>query len=178
MIAYLEALRTYLLTQPPPPGGLGIVHVGSFKDDPTRVTPVITLHLGNPLDQNQPYVERIERMFRHEQVDSPFVVFGGVREIGGGEYVWHHFSAYVRYFLTGLTQDQAAKRNQDLVYWLERQIIRAQPGSVLTFDDGSATYEEIVLERTNVFETGGPPASWIWNSLIAFKALVYTTREV
>jgi hypothetical protein len=174
---YLVALKGYLEDQyvldPPDSGTVGLVKCGKLQESPEDKPAVITLHIGDTASEDT-WNEMITEQER-QGGGSTHQLLGGYNELGGGALYWYRFTAQMRYFLTRTPADQVQAQAQasEVFGWLRRKIKGADATALALTPDTDETFLYTVVNKWQLRESGGPPASYIWRGTIRFSALVY-----
>ena len=181
-MVFLEALAAYLTecwaTAPAASGTIQEFHVGQWKADREAV-PIVTLHLGDPLDENYLSQEQIrEQANVTKQPIMRNSLRGGYMETGGGAHWWHRYSAHLQMFFTrtGFSQAQARMVHACVKDWLGARITEAQPNVLHVAAVGHQVMIDTMLVSVTSREDGGPATQWIWRTTLHFDAVVHHDR--
>lgn len=179
--AYLTALREYIMAMydanPSELEGITFaersVHVGRHQASPVTEPPIISLHVGNPLDTSAVG----GRDWRHE-LDPESAEIAGPSCTAG---IWYYrYTCQVRFFMTRTkeTQVDALERGSRLAEWLH-YTINAASVRVLqsyglpvesSFGERALTQKVVSIESS---EEGGPPASYITRHTLFIEQVVH-----
>lgn len=178
---YLVALHNYLIAEAELDGPMDIsltarnFHLGRFQASPEDKAPVITLHVGNPVDP----ASSGSQDWRHELID-------GSQEMAGGACYasqwFYRYTVQIQYFMTrtGEKQDAALDKASRLTQWLSSHISKATPWvlnkiSVDPLVWPSAFNEtpmETLVMAIETQEGGGPSQSYIHRATIFIEQRV------
>jgi len=179
---FLEALAAWLTsswaTAPAASGTISEFHVGAWKAD-REATPIVTLHLGDPQDENYLGWEQIrEQANVTKQPIMRNSLRGGYMETGGGAHWWHRYSVHLQMFFTrtGFSQAQARQVHACVKNWLVDRIAEAQPNVLHVVAVGQQVMIDTALATVSSREDGGPATQWIWRTVLHFDAVVHHDR--
>jgi hypothetical protein len=170
---FLESLTQALITDIPDddPTKADIVKIGRFQDDPTRYPISISISPGDPEDPA--YRDGIVTLQNGQQSSQNIGFYVDAREIGGGEYWYRRGVLQVQcHFVLSRYPETTALTHAHTVlgrvlYTLENTYV-----ADLTDEFGEHAVVPFVYGNT-FFESGGPPADYIWRGKVLWSVLTY-----
>jgi hypothetical protein len=147
----------------------GLVKVGRFQDNPTTTGIFISIQGGDLDDPN--YRDGIITLDEMDNIQFRMPA----REIGGGEMWWRRgtirFGCY--YIKEKLSEEDAA----DAAYTVYQRIQDTVNGVYIKASSGDETAQQIFLYGGTMFESGGPPSSYIWRGKVLWQCLTERNSE-
>lgn len=141
----------------------GIVKVGRYQDNPTKDGIYIAVQGGDLDDPN--YLDGIISLEEMDNINFRMPA----REIGGGEMWWRRGTIrFGCYFIKAkLSEEEAA----DAAYTVYQRIQDTMNGLNVNASSGDETAQLIFLYGGTMFESGGPPTSYIWRGKVLWQCL-------
>ena len=164
--AMLIHLELKLQTELPSNERVGLIKVGRFQENPTKVSTYISLAPGDPDDPN--YQDGIASIKDIENIGLKV----DAREIGGGELWWRRFTATVGcYWIEDrLDEDEALEQSYLVMGRLCNAIPLLNIGGLIDQFGEEAQYP--FLYATTNFEGGGQE-KYIWRGKAKWQVLTY-----
>lgn len=174
----LEAIRAKLqdelITQIPTgtPSRASIVKIGRFQDDPTLYPISVSI---SPGDQDDPdYRDGIVTLDQMHNLgfDAP------AREIGGGQIWWRRGIIKLQcfYVIERYAESVALGHAFEILGRIEN-CIETIPLNGITDSYGEQAIAPFLYGNT-FFESGGPPADYIWRGKILWSVLTYRPHPI
>jgi len=149
------------------PTRASIVKIGRFQDDPTRYPISIAISPGDPEDPA--YKDGIVTLDAMQNIG--FEIYP--REIGGGEYWWRRGVLQVQcHFVLSRYPEETAL---EYAYQVMGRILDSLASTYLadlTDEWGEHAVIPFIFANT-FFESGGPPADYIWRGKVLWSTLTY-----
>jgi hypothetical protein len=145
-----------------------IVKVGRFQDDPTRFPISVAISPGDPADPE--YRDGIVTM-QEQKHSIGFEI--PPREIGGGQYWWRRGVLQVQchFVLSRYPEPKATEYAYEVLGRILGSLERTNVAD-LTDDYGEHAIVPFAYANT-YFESGGPPADYIWRGKVLWSVLTY-----
>lgn len=153
------------------PTRASLVKVGRFQDDPTRYPISISIAPGDPEDPN--YRDGIVTLNDGQQSSHNIGFYVNAREIGGGEY-WYRrgILQVICHFVLNRYPELTALDYAHTVLGRITYALEATEVSDLRDEFGEQAILPFVYGNT-FFESGGPPADYIWRGKVLWTVLTY-----
>jgi hypothetical protein len=166
---FCEELTRNLITDIPAddPTRASIVKVGRFQDDPTRYPISVSISPGDPEDPNyRDGIVTLEQMHNIGFEVPP-------REIGGGAYWWRRGILLLQcHFVLARYPETMALNYAHTVLGRIEQTMDSTCLADLTDEFGEHAILPFTYGNT-FFESGGPPADYIWRGKVLWSVLTY-----
>jgi hypothetical protein len=164
-----EELTRALITEIPTddPTIASVVKIGRFQDDPTRYPISVAISPGDPEDPN--YRDGIVTLDQMHNIGFEVPA----REIGGGSYWWRRGILQVQcHFVLARYPETIALEHAHNVLGRIELALETTYLADLTDDFGEHAIVPFVYGNT-FFESGGPPADYIWRGKVLWSVLTY-----
>lgn len=147
---------------------MAVVKGGNFQDNPLNKRLFSTVHIGDPADDG--WKDSLVARPTSDLSKSQFSV--EAFEIGGGTMWWRRFAVEFGFFgiKTKEAQDEARRIANITRSRVEKAIAKSMRLPGLTDSLGEKCLMVLVV-TSQMFEGGGPPASYIWRGAVQVQAL-------
>lgn len=148
------------------PSRASVVKIGRFQQDPTIQNIYLAISPGNPEDPE--YKDGVVSMREWENIGFEIPA----REVGGGAYWWRRGIVQIGcYYVVDRVPEEIALAQATMVLGRTEKALEEISMSGVVDEFGEIAYGCPFVYANTFFESGGPPADYIWRGKIYWSVL-------